>query len=75
MNIDELRVLFGGDVAHDARSQLLGVLPRRKSPKQRDVAAIAHQGPAGLGFKLADFKRAVEAAAMMQGLDLTAVVP
>ena len=26
-------------------------------------------------FKLADFKRAVEAAALMQGLDLTAVVP
>ena len=26
-------------------------------------------------FKLADFRRAVEAAALMQGLDLTAVVP
>ncbi len=26
-------------------------------------------------FELADFKRAVEAAALMQGLDLTAVVP
>jgi len=26
-------------------------------------------------FALADFKRAVEAAALMQGLDLTAVVP
>jgi alcohol dehydrogenase len=26
-------------------------------------------------YKLADFKRAIEAAALMQGLDLTAVVP
>jgi alcohol dehydrogenase len=26
-------------------------------------------------FKLADYKRAVEAAALMQGLDLTAIVP
>jgi alcohol dehydrogenase len=26
-------------------------------------------------FKLAEFKRAIEAAALMQGLDLTAVVP
>ena len=26
-------------------------------------------------FELADFKRAVDAAALMQGLDLTAVVP
>jgi alcohol dehydrogenase len=26
-------------------------------------------------FKLADFKRAVEAAALMQSLDLTAIVP
>ena len=45
------------------------------------LAALAADGLLDLGkivvttFKLADFKQAVEAAALMQGLDLTAVVP
>jgi alcohol dehydrogenase len=51
----------------------------RTAPGQ--LAALATEGLLDLEkivvttFKLADFKRAVEAAALMQGLDLTAVVP
>jgi alcohol dehydrogenase len=51
----------------------------RTAPGQ--LAALATEGLLDLKkiivttFKLADFKRAVEAAALMQGLDLTAVVP
>ncbi|HTC98704.1 MAG TPA: zinc-binding dehydrogenase [Bradyrhizobium sp.] len=51
----------------------------RQSPGQ--LAKLAAEGLLDLKkivvttFKLADFKRAVEAAALMQGLDLTAVVP
>jgi alcohol dehydrogenase len=51
----------------------------RTAPGQ--LAALAADGLLDLGkivvtsFKLADFRRAVEAAALMQGLDLTAVVP
>jgi alcohol dehydrogenase len=51
----------------------------RQAPGQ--LAALAAEGLLDLKkiavttFKLADFKRAVEAAALMQGLDLTAVVP
>jgi alcohol dehydrogenase len=51
----------------------------RTAPGQ--LAALAAEGLLDLKkvvvttFKLADFKRAVEAAALMQGLDLTAVVP
>ena len=51
----------------------------RTAPAQ--LAALATDGLLDLGkiavttFKLADFRRAVEAAALMQGLDLTAVVP
>jgi alcohol dehydrogenase len=51
----------------------------RTAPGQ--LAALAAEGLLNLKqvvvttFKLADFKRAVEAAALMQGLDLTAVVP
>ena len=51
----------------------------RSAPGQ--LAALAAEGLLDLGkivvttFALADFKRAVEAAALMQGLDLTAVVP
>jgi alcohol dehydrogenase len=51
----------------------------RTAPGQ--LAALAAAGLLDLGkitvttFKLADFRRAVEAAALMQGLDLTAVVP
>jgi alcohol dehydrogenase len=51
----------------------------RTAPGQ--LAALAATGLLDLGkiivtaFKLADFKLAVEAAALMQGLDLTAVVP
>ena len=51
----------------------------RQAPAQ--LARLAAEGLLDLKkiavttFKLADFKRAVEAAALMQGLDLTAVVP
>ncbi len=51
----------------------------RQSPGQ--LAKLAAEGLLDLkkiavtAFKLADFKRAVEAAALMQGLDLTAVIP
>jgi alcohol dehydrogenase len=51
----------------------------RTAPDQ--LAALAAEGLLDLRkiivttFKLADFKRAVEAAALMQSLDLTAVVP
>src|SRR6201996_8366878 len=51
----------------------------RQSPSQ--LAQLAAEGLLDLKkiavttFKLAEFKRAVEAAALMQGLDLTAVVP
>jgi alcohol dehydrogenase len=51
----------------------------RQAPGQ--LAQLAAEGLLDLRkiavttFKLADFKRAVEAAALMQGLDLTAVVP
>lgn len=51
----------------------------RQSPGQ--LAQLATEGLLDLKkiavttFKLADFQRAVEAAALMQGLDLTAVVP
>ena len=51
----------------------------RYAPGQ--LAALAAEGLLDLGkimvktFKLDRFKRAVEAAASMQGLDLTAVVP
>jgi alcohol dehydrogenase len=51
----------------------------RTAPGQ--LAALAAEGLLDLTkiivttFKLADFRRAVEAAALMQGLDLTAVVP
>jgi len=51
----------------------------RTAPGQ--LAALATDGLLDLGkivvttFPLADFRRAVEAAALMQGLDLTAVVP
>jgi alcohol dehydrogenase len=51
----------------------------RTAPGQ--LAALATTGLLDLGkiivttFKLADFRQAVEAAALMQGLDLTAVVP
>jgi alcohol dehydrogenase len=51
----------------------------RTAPRQ--LAALAAGGLLDLGkivvttFKLADFPQAVEAAALMQGLDLTAVVP
>jgi alcohol dehydrogenase len=51
----------------------------RTAPGQ--LAALAAEGLLDLrkvvvtSFRLADFKRAVEAAALMQGLDLTAVVP
>jgi alcohol dehydrogenase len=51
----------------------------RAAPGQ--LAALAAEGLLDLGkimvtsFPLADFKRAVAAAALMQGLDLTAVVP
>jgi alcohol dehydrogenase len=51
----------------------------RTAPGQ--LAALAADGLLDLGkivvttFKLADFRRAVEAAALMQSLDLTAVVP
>jgi alcohol dehydrogenase len=51
----------------------------RQSPGQ--LAQLAAEGLLDLKkivvttFRLADFKRAVEAAALMQGLDLTAVVP
>ena len=51
----------------------------RTAPGQ--LAALAAEGLLDLKkivvttFKLADFKRAVEAAALMQGLDLTAVIP
>jgi alcohol dehydrogenase len=51
----------------------------RTAPGQ--LAALAADGLLDLrkiivtSFKLADFKQAVEAAALMQGLDLTAVVP
>ena len=51
----------------------------RSAPGQ--LAALTAEGLLDLGkivvttFALADFKRAVEAAALMQGLDLTAVVP
>jgi alcohol dehydrogenase len=51
----------------------------RTAPGQ--LAALAANGLLDLGkiivtsFKLADFRQAVEAAALMQGLDLTAVVP
>jgi alcohol dehydrogenase len=51
----------------------------RTAPGQ--LARLAAEGLLDLSkivvttFKLADFKRAVEAAALMQGLDLTAVVP
>ena len=51
----------------------------RTAPGQ--LAALAAEGLLDLSkiivttFALADFKRAVEAAALMQGLDLTAVVP
>ncbi|WP_213773955.1 zinc-binding dehydrogenase [Bradyrhizobium sp. dw_78] len=51
----------------------------RTAPGQ--LAALAAEGLLDLGkiivttFKLADFRQAVEAAALMQGLDLTAVVP
>jgi len=51
----------------------------RTAPGQ--LAALAAEGLLDLSkiivatFKLADFRRAVEAAALMQGLDLTAVVP
>jgi alcohol dehydrogenase len=51
----------------------------RTAPGQ--LAALAAEGLLDLSkiivttFKLADFKRAVEAAALMQGLGLTAVVP
>jgi len=52
---------------------------QRTAPRQ--LAALAADGLLDLrkivvtAFALADFKRAVEAAALMQGLDLTAVVP
>ena len=51
----------------------------RQAPRQ--LAQLAVEGLLDLKkiavttFKLADFKRAVEAAALMQGLDLTAIVP
>ena len=51
----------------------------RQAPGQ--LARLAAEGLLDLrkivvtSFKLADFKRAVDAAALMQGLDLTAVVP
>lgn len=51
----------------------------RTAPRQ--LAALATEGLLDLRkivvttFELADFKRAVDAAALMQGLDLTAVVP
>jgi len=51
----------------------------RQAPGQ--LAQLAAEGLLDLGkiavttFHLADFRRAVEAAALMQGLDLTAVVP
>ena len=51
----------------------------RTAPRQ--LAALAAEGLLDLRkivvttFELADFKRAVDAAALMQGLDLTAVVP
>jgi alcohol dehydrogenase len=51
----------------------------RTAPGQ--LATLAAEGLLDLGkiivttFKLADFERAVEAAALMQGLDLTALVP
>jgi alcohol dehydrogenase len=51
----------------------------RTAPGQ--LAALAASGLLDLGkivvtsFKLADFRQAVEAAALMQGLDLTAVLP
>ncbi len=51
----------------------------RQAPGQ--LARLAAEGLLDLkkivvtGFKLADFERAMEAAALMQGLDLTAVVP
>ena len=51
----------------------------RTAPAQ--LAALAADGLLDLGkiavttFELADFRQAVEAAALMQGLDLTAVVP
>ena len=51
----------------------------RTAPAQ--LAALAADGLLDLGkivvttFPLADFRRAIEAAALMQGLDLTAVVP
>ena len=51
----------------------------RTAPRQ--LAALAADGLLDLRkivvttFELADFKRAVDAAALMQGLDLTAVVP
>jgi alcohol dehydrogenase len=51
----------------------------RQAPGQ--LAQLASEGLLDLKkivvttFKLADFRRAVEAAALMQGLDLTAVVP
>jgi alcohol dehydrogenase len=51
----------------------------RTAPGQ--LASIAAEGLLDLGkivvttFPLADFQRAVEAAALMQGLDLTAVIP
>jgi alcohol dehydrogenase len=51
----------------------------RTAPGQ--LAKLAAEGLLDLGkinvttFTLADFKRAVEAAALMQGLDLTAVIP
>ncbi len=51
----------------------------RTAPGQ--LAALATDGLLDLGkivvttFPLADFRRAIEAAALMQGLDLTAVVP
>jgi alcohol dehydrogenase len=51
----------------------------RTAPGQ--LASLAAEGLLDLRkinvatFKLADFRRAVDAAAMMQSLDLTAVVP
>jgi alcohol dehydrogenase len=51
----------------------------RQAPGQ--LAALVAEGLLDLTkiavtpFKLADFKRAIDSAALMQGLDLTAVVP
>jgi NADPH:quinone reductase-like Zn-dependent oxidoreductase len=70
-------VAVGNDVTHVRAGDRVFLSPHLRG----DVPALAAAGLLDLRkivvtkFKLADFRQAVDAAALMQGLDLTAVVP